>query len=175
LQFKLFDGEHYRNTVFPTIQETAEVVTDKWEIIYFETPKLPKEITSRLERWLKFFTVNTEEALINMERMNDTAIKKASIVVKEMNADEQMREIARIREDSQVLEGMIRFEGYKDGKMHGRIEGIQEGKREGILEGEQRANLTTARTLNRMGMSEEDIAKATSLPLSTIQSYLAEQ
>jgi predicted transposase/invertase (TIGR01784 family) len=170
LQFKLFEGEHYRNTVFPTIQETAEVVTDKWEIIYFETPKLPGEITNRLERWLKFFTVNTEEALINMERMNDTAIKKASIVVKEMNADEQMREIARTREDSQVLEGMIRFEGYKDGKMHGRMEGLQQGIQQGMKRGIDQANLTTARNMLIGNIPFADIAKFTGLPISTIES-----
>jgi flagellar biosynthesis/type III secretory pathway protein FliH len=124
-----------------------------------------------------------------MERMNDTAIKKASIVVKEMNADEQMREIARIREDSQVLEGMIRFEGYKDGKIHGRMEGIQQGIQqgmqkglrqglqqgrvegilEGIFEGEQKAKLEMAKSLFGIGMSPEQIAEISKLPLETIR------
>jgi predicted transposase/invertase (TIGR01784 family) len=174
LQFPLFESDNYKSTVFPTIQETGEVITDKWEIIYFETTKLPEEITSRLERWLKFFTVDTEEALFNMERTNDTAIKKAAITVRHLEGDECMREIIRRREDAQFLERSIRYEGYKDGKMQGiqqgMKKGLQKGLQQGLREGTQQANRTTARNMLAGGIPFAEVAKFTGLPLSTIES-----
>jgi predicted transposase/invertase (TIGR01784 family) len=157
LQFPLFEGENYKSTVYPTIQETGEVITDKWEIIYFETPKLPGEISTRLERWLKFFTVNTEEALFDMERMNDTAIKKAAITVRHLEGDEKMREIIRRREDAQFLERSIRYAGYKD------------GEKQGLKKGIQQANLSTARNMLLGKIPPADIQKFTGLPIETIR------
>jgi predicted transposase/invertase (TIGR01784 family) len=118
LQFSLFEGSDYRKTIFPTVQETGEVATKRWQIICFETPKLPNEIKNRLELWLQFFTISTEEALINMEATNDQPIKKAVDFVRKMNADDRAREIARTREDAWLTECLVRNEG----RMEGRIE-----------------------------------------------------
>jgi predicted transposase/invertase (TIGR01784 family) len=165
LQFPLFEGANYKSTVYPTIQETNEVITDKWEIIYFETPKLPGEISTRLERWLKFFTVNTEEGLNTMERMNDTAIKKAAITVRHLEGDEKMREIIRRREDAQFLERSIRYAGYKDGEK----QGLQKGLQQGLQQGEKQGKLATARNMLLGKIPPADIQKFTGLPIETIR------
>lgn len=51
--------------------------------------------------------------------------------------------------------------GMQRGRMEGRKEGIREGIKEGIVE--------TARNLINMGMSYEDIVKATGLSIEVIE------
>jgi predicted transposase/invertase (TIGR01784 family) len=145
LQFKMFDSENYRSTVFPIIRETGEIITHKWEILYFETPKLPADISNRMELWLKFFTVDTEEALLDMERTNDTAILKASMAVKKMNSDERMREVARMRDDAKANEYFAMIAARRDERMD------------------------IARSLIGMDMSDDDVAHVTKLPISEIK------
>jgi predicted transposase/invertase (TIGR01784 family) len=149
LQFPLFKGDNYRSTVFPIIKETGETISEKWEIIYFETPKLPAEITNRMELWLKFFTVDTEEELEEMENTGDSMIRTATIRVRHMDADEQMREKARARFESQMTAQFIRNEA--------------------LLEGYEKGKLDMVHALRGMGMSAEQIARAADLPLSAIE------
>ena len=48
-------------------------------------------------------------------------------------------------------------------------------RREGIAEGEANANIATAKRLFSMGLSVQDIAKATSLPIEQVKALQAEQ
>ena len=48
-------------------------------------------------------------------------------------------------------------------------------RREGIAEGEANANIATAKRLFSMGLSVQDIAKATSLPIEQVEALQAEQ
>ena len=48
-------------------------------------------------------------------------------------------------------------------------------RREGIAEGEANANIATAKRLFSMGLSVQDIAKATTLPIEKIEELMAEQ
>lgn len=48
-------------------------------------------------------------------------------------------------------------------------------KREGIAEFEANANIATAKRLFSMGLSVQDIAKATSLPIEQVEALQAEQ
>jgi predicted transposase/invertase (TIGR01784 family) len=112
--------------------------------LVFET-----EIADRMELWLKFFTVDTEEALLDMEKTNDTAILKASIAVKKMNADERMRELARVREKAQLTQRLVRYEGYNEAKIE------------------------DARKMLKKGYPVAEIADITELPLSAINELTA--
>ena len=56
-----------------------------------------------------------------------------------------------------------------------RREGIAEGKEIGIVEGEANANIATAKRLFSMGLSVQDIAKATSLPIEQVEALQADQ
>ena len=51
----------------------------------------------------------------------------------------------------------------------------REGKAEGIAEGEAKEKLATAKRLFSMGLSVQDIAKATSLPIEQVEALQAEQ
>ena len=55
-----------------------------------------------------------------------------------------------------------------------RREGIAEDKEIGLAEGEAKEKLATAKRLFSMGLSVQDIAKATSLPLEQVQVLQAE-
>ena len=56
-----------------------------------------------------------------------------------------------------------------------RREGIAEGEAIGFAEGETNANIATAKRLLSMGLTVQDIAKATSLPIEQVEALQAEQ
>ena len=62
-----------------------------------------------------------------------------------------------------------------DERREGKAEGIAEGKEIGLAEGEANANIATAKRLFSMGLSVQDIAKATSLPIEQVKALQAEQ
>jgi predicted transposase/invertase (TIGR01784 family) len=166
LQFPLFPDEDYICTVFPTIQESGKTVTDKWEIVYFQTTKLPDDLTGDLSDWLKFFTIKTEKELLSMQtRTQSIGIRKAISIVENMNNIESYKTLAEQREEALFNERLAMGAAYE--------KGVQQGLNEGLQQGEHQANIKTARILHGMGMSPEDIVKATSLPLSTIESICA--
>jgi hypothetical protein len=49
-----------------------------------------------------------------MENVATSGVQKAAVVIKQMNADDRMKEIARVREKAAMTEGMIKFEAYKE-------------------------------------------------------------
>lgn len=56
-------------------------------------------------------------------------------------------------------------EGRAEGKVEGKIEGLAEGKAEGLVEGK----IEVARSLKEMGLSLEQISKATGLSKDDIE------
>ena len=66
-------------------------------------------------------------------------------------------------------------EGIKRGRQEGREEGIEQGIKRGRQEGEYQAKLATAQNLLEMGLSIEQIAKATGLTESEIRSLSSDK
>ena len=62
-----------------------------------------------------------------------------------------------------------------DERREGEAVGIAKGKEIGLAEGEAKENLATAKRLFNMGLSVQDIAKATSLPIEQVEALQAEQ
>jgi predicted transposase/invertase (TIGR01784 family) len=79
-------------------------------------------------------------------------VKRAAGFIRQMNADDRMKEIAGLHEKAKMAE-------YSALKMS-RNEGRQEGIREGILK--------TAKQFLSLGLSPEQVEAATGLPLSEI-------
>ena len=85
--------------------------------------------------------------------------------------------LRKFRDTIIVMEGQF-MEGEKKGRAEGRAEGLAEGRAVGLAEGKTvgRAEglaegiLQTARNLKAMGLSTADIAKATGLEVSKIES-----
>ncbi|MQM89071.1 hypothetical protein F7D91_00700, partial [Prevotella copri] len=59
-------------------------------------------------------------------------------------------------------------EGMEKGKQEGLAEGMEKGMEKGRAEGKHEANTETAQRLLAMGLSAEQVAKATQLPLDII-------
>jgi predicted transposase/invertase (TIGR01784 family) len=156
IQFVLFDNAGYDCTVYPTIQETGEIVTEKWEIIYFQTPKLPKNKKGGLFEWLNFFTISFKEELEVMERTAISGAGKAAVVIKQMNADDKMKEIARMREKAVLTEGMIKYEA----------------REEGIKVGASNRNLAIVQNMYSIGYPIEEISRAIGLPEIEVRSLI---
>ena len=57
----------------------------------------------------------------------------------------------------------------REGKQEGLAEGIEIGMEKGRAEGKHEANTETAQRLLAMGLSAEQVAKATQLPLEIIK------
>ena len=69
--------------------------------------------------------------------------------------------------DTAKREGIA--EGMEIGMAKGKQEGLAEGMEKGRAEGKHEANTETAQRLLAMGLSAEQIAKATQLPLEIIK------
>ena len=63
----------------------------------------------------------------------------------------------------------------REGIAEGKEIGLVEGEAIGIAKGETNANIATAKRLLSMGLTVQDIAKATSLPIEQVEALQAEQ
>ena len=86
---------------------------------------------------------------------NIQEVKKAIVVLRELNADEQLKYEASLREKRLHDEASALGCARREGKAEGRAEGLIEGRAEGIEEERKR----TIERLRAMGMTEEDINK----------------
>ena len=71
--------------------------------------------------------------------------------------------------DSVSVERTLIDDSYQKGKEKGKEEGIAEGMEKGRAEGKYEANTETAQRLLAMGLSAEQVAKATQLSLEIIK------
>ena len=69
--------------------------------------------------------------------------------------------------DTAKREGIA--EGKEIGMKEGMEKGMEKGREEGRAEGKHEANTETAQRLLAMGLSAEEVAKATQLPLEIIK------
>ena len=67
-----------------------------------------------------------------------------------------------------------RREGEAVGIAKGKEIGLAEGEAIGLAKGESKEKLATAKRLFSMGLSVQDIAKATSLPIEQVEALQAE-
>ena len=120
--------------------------------------------------WLRFLTeINSNTKDIPSDLLNDPEIGKA---VEELEisgfTDAELRAYDKFW-DSVSVERTLIDDSYQKGKEKGKEEGIAEGMEKGRAEGKHEANTETAQRLLAMGLSAEQVAKATQLPLEIIK------
>ena len=71
--------------------------------------------------------------------------------------------------DSVSVERTLLDDRYQKGMEEGMEEGMEKGMEKGRVEGKHEANTETAQRLLAMGLSAEQVAKATQLPLEIIK------
>ena len=106
-----------------------EVLTDKFGIHFFELKKIGKNPNkdNPMELWLQLINAETEEELDMLENTNVQEISKAILVLRELNADENMRRLAEIREKALHDEASAINSAEERGMAKGIVKGIEEG------------------------------------------------
>ena len=99
LAFKEFPWEEYYSE-YQDLEVTRHTpLTDKMSLIFFELPKLPKEITADngLELWLSLFRAKTQEELDTLERMEVPDVREAIQAYKDITVSPEFLEAQRMR------------------------------------------------------------------------------
>ena len=140
---------------------------------FIELPKFtPHSIADKrmMVLWLRFLTeINSNTKEIPADLLNDPEIGKA---VEELEisgfTDAELWAYDKFW-DSVSVERTLIDDSYQKGKEKGKEEGIAEGMEKGRAEGKHEANTETAQRLLAMGLSAEQVAKATQLSLEIIK------
>ena len=144
---------------------TREVFYDKLTFIYLEMPKFTKteaELSTMFDKWL--YAIRNLPSLLERPR---------ALYEKVFQRLFEAAEIAKFdrRERYEYEESL---KAYRDwfsvmetaelrGEERGHAKGLKEGHAKGLEEGTHKANVATASRLKQMGLSVEDIQKATGL------------
>lgn len=148
--FKLSEKMHSVYRILET--ETHTVLSDVLEIHFLDLTKLPVSAGGNLEKWLKFIkTENREER--NMLSEKNTLMEKANRAMEDFYVCEREREMYR---------AACRYESD-------RVSMINESERKGIAKGSYQTKRETAKNLIDIGLSVENITKATGLSREEIE------
>ena len=139
VNFNLFDCKEFHSHFKIIEKNRQEVLTDKFGIHFFELKKIGKNPNkdNPMELWLQLINAETEEELDMLENTNVQEINKAILVLRELNADENMRRLAEIREKA----------------LHDEASAINSAEERGRLAREAEI----AENLRKIGMSEDQI------------------
>ncbi len=135
-----------------------EIATQDLEMHFIEIPKFVKKdskANTKLEQWL--WLIAGREEKLEMAKKENKEIKKAMKIIDEMSMDEKEWELYQSRK----MAIMDYNTGIREAK--------EEGKREGIKKGERKKQIEIAKELLKLGMSIENIQKATKLTIEEIK------
>ena len=158
INFNLFDCDNYHSHFMLKEKERDEIMSDKLAIHFFELKKVGKfKRNKRMEDWLTLIDAETEGDLMALQQSTSIPeIQKTIVILRELSADEQIREEARRREkrlhDEATALNHARKEGIAEGEARGRAEGINEGRLE------ERSII--AETMRKNGFTEEQVKLA---------------
>ena len=147
INFNLFDCENYHSHFMLKEKERDEIMTDKLAIHFFELKKVGKyKRNKRMEDWLTLINAETEGDLMALQQNTSIPeIQKTIVILREMSADEKIREEARRREK--------RLHDEATALNHARKEGIEEGIEKGRAEG----IASVAEAMRKKGYTEKQI------------------
>ena len=125
------------------------LLTDKLAIHFFELGKINKkpDTSNKMQLWMQLINAETEGDLEMLEQTNIKEIQEAVLILREMSADEKMKELARRRELA----------------LYDRITDLEVSRAEGRAEGRAEERTLIIEKMRRSGMSEEDINKIFSM------------
>ncbi|MDR1580126.1 MAG: Rpn family recombination-promoting nuclease/putative transposase [Synergistaceae bacterium] len=118
VSFKLFDCAEYRSE-FQALEVTRHTrLTDRMALIFFELPKLPKEMSADDESrlWLKLFNAETEEDLRQIEALGVPIMNQAIGAYRSITATEEFRTLERMRADARHNEAAALHNARNEGR-----------------------------------------------------------
>lgn len=101
MDFNLFTDCETPYSEFSVLEKNRHVMlTDRLAILFLELPKIDSKIDKDdyKKLWMQFLKVETEEELDMLNETNVPEIQKAADCLQRMNADKEMRSLARLRE-----------------------------------------------------------------------------
>ena len=178
-----FDKEKIRHHVQLCDTATHKVFYDKLEYIYVEISKFNKpleELDTLYEKWLyalKNLYKLTQRPKELCDKVFDRLFEEAEIAkftpqeMREYETSKMAYRDIKNSVDTAKREGIA--EGMEKGMKEGMELGIAKGKQEGLAEGMEKGMnqkaLEIAKNMLAMGLSAEQVAKATQLPLDIIK------
>ena len=139
INFNLFDCEDYHSHFKIKENDRDEVLTDKFAIHFFELKKIGKYKKNKpMEDWLNLINAETEDDLMAIQQnTNIPEIRDTIVMLREMSADDKIRQEAYYREKQQ----------------HDEASALGHARREGRIE----RDIELADRWRKMGYSEEQI------------------
>ena len=166
-----FDKEKIRHHVQLCDTATHKVFYDKLEYIYVEISKFNKpleELDTLYEKWLyalKNLYKLTQRPKELCDKVFDRLFEKAEIA---KFTPQEMREYETSKMAYRDIKNSVDT-AKREGIAEGMEKGMKEGMEKGRAEGKHEANTETAQRLLAMGLSAEQVAKATQLSLEIIK------
>ena len=178
-----FDKEKIRHHVQLGDTATHKVFYDKLEYIYVEISKFNKsleQLDTLYEKWLyalKNLYKLTQRPKELCDKVFDRLFEEAEIAkftpqeMREYETSKMAYRDIKNSVDTAKREGKQEglAEGIEIGREKGMKEGMEKGMEKGRAEGKHEANTETAQRLLAMGLSAEQVSKATQLPLEIIK------
>ncbi len=152
-------------------------VSSHWEyngdlrLVFYELPKFTKTVDDLItleEKWLYFVSKAGSLELKPVTLSNIPEIEKAFEIVDEAGMSLAELEIQQKRSDFI----MVLRESGKKGIKESYAEGKSEGKSEGLIEGEIKERTKIIRSMNKAGISIQEIARITGLSENEINDVL---
>ena len=150
---------------------THNVFYDKLEYIYVESSKFNKpleKLDTLYEKWLyalKNLYKLTQRPKELYDKVFDRLFEEAEIA---KFTPQEMREYETSKMAYRDIKNSVDT-AKREGIAEGMELGMKQGREKGRTEGKHEANTETAQRLLEMGLSAEQVAKATQLPLEIIK------
>jgi len=156
INFNMFDWEDYHSEFLVMEKQKGAVLSDKLSIHFFELKKLKKEtnLNDRKELWMKFINAESEEELNMIEQAKSPIVNKAVLKLREMSADDIIKERVRVREKALHDETTALNSARSEGIAIGEKKGIAIGEKKGIAIGEKKAMDKMIVKLKNAGISD---------------------
>ena len=162
--------EFYHDYAIVNVEHSDRII-EGLRFIFVELPKFkPQTIKERKMAvlWLRFLTEIAEDTVeAPAELLENEATRKAlGLVEKSAMTEGQPYAYEKFWlavVDERILREAAAKKGYNEGMEKGLAEGMQKGVQKGMQKGMQKGIYTVARNMKQMGLSLEDITKATGL------------
>ena len=165
LNFKYLKTRMFHSVYRMKEIHTNEELSDIQEIHFIEIPKLEdgSDEKDMLVAWIEFLK-NPESEKVRSLEMSVDEIREAKDELIKMSNDDTQRELYEMR--AKTLRDKISALNEAERK------GIKKGREEGRKEGEQNKAIEIAKSLIKLGLDKESIAKSTGLDLCEIEKLM---
>ena len=165
LNFKYLKTRMFHSVYRMKEIHTNEELSDIEEIHFIEIPKLEdgSDEKDMLVAWIEFLK-NPESEKVRSLEMSVDEIREAKDELIKMSNDDTQRELYEMR--AKTLRDKISALNEEERK------GIKKGREEGRKEGEQNKAIEIAKSLIKLGLDKESIAKSTGLDLCEVEKLM---